>query len=117
MGPDTLGVFIPIVMTLTVGLVWITVAYFKSRERQMLIERGLPAEEIKQFFERKEKSNPFLLTKLGIIAIFFGLGVGLGMYLQEATEKEFWMMLFVFTFTGLGFVIANLLGRKLEKSF
>lgn len=117
MGPDTLGVFIPIVMTLTVGLVWITVAYFKSRERQMLIERGLPAEDIKQFFERKAKSNPFLLTKIGIISVFFGIGIGAGMYLQEATDQEFWMPLFLFTLTGLGFVIANLLGRKLEKSF
>lgn len=117
MGPDTLGVFIPIVMTLTVGLVWITVAYFKSRERQMLIERGLPVEDIKQLFERKERSNPFLLTKLGIIAVFFGVGLGLGMYLQETTDQEFWVPLLLFTLTGLGFVIANLLGRKLEKSF
>ena len=117
MEPEVVGVFVPIVMTLTVGLVWITIAYFKSRERQMLIERGLPAEEIKQFFEHKGKANPFLLTKIGIIAIFFGVGIGLGMYLEEATDQEYWMVLFLFTLTGLGFIVANLLGRKLEKSF
>ncbi|HEX2961459.1 MAG TPA: DUF6249 domain-containing protein [Ignavibacteriales bacterium] len=117
MVPGVIGAFIPIAITLVVGLVWVTVAYFKSRERQMLIERGLPAEEIKQFFENKGKSNPFLMTKIGIIAIFFGIGVGVGMYLQEVTDQEFWMPLLLFTLTGLGFVIANLLGRKLEKSY
>ncbi|HEX2866677.1 MAG TPA: DUF6249 domain-containing protein [Ignavibacteriales bacterium] len=117
MESEIVAVFIPIVATLTIGLVWITVAYFKSRERQMLIERGLPAEEIKQFFENKSKSNPYLMTKIGIIAIFFGMGIGIGMYLQDSTDQDFWMPLLLFTLTGLGFVIANLLGRKLEKSF
>ncbi|MCU7497306.1 MAG: hypothetical protein HF314_17180 [Ignavibacteria bacterium] len=117
MGPAIVGVFIPIIITVTIGLVLITLAYFKSRERQMLIERGLPPEEIKQFFANKDKANPFLLTKIGIIAIFFGIGIGLGMYLQELTNQEFWLVLFLFTLTGLGFIIANLLGRKLEKTY
>ncbi|MGE5399989.1 MAG: DUF6249 domain-containing protein [Ignavibacteriales bacterium] len=115
---DVIGAFIPIVMFLVAGLVWITIIYFKSREKQMLIEKGLSPEEIKLFFEtNRKKDNSFLLTKIGIISIFFGLGIGLGMHFQELYDQEYWTVLFIFTFTGVGFITANLLGRKLEKNY
>ncbi|MCK7528040.1 MAG: hypothetical protein MZV64_65835 [Ignavibacteriales bacterium] len=51
--------------------------FYKSKEKQMLIEKGLSAEEIKKFFE--EKRDGLWLMKIGIISIFFGLGLGIGM--------------------------------------
>ena len=69
-----IAVFIPIIMVVVVGLVFVTYFYYRSRERQMLIEKGLSGEEIKQFFDKKR--DYFVLFKIGIIAIFFGIGLG-----------------------------------------
>jgi hypothetical protein len=83
----------------------------------MLIEEGLSADEIKQFFEKKR--DYFILFKIGIIAIFFGIGLGLGMISGDGSngEREIWMPASIFIFTGLGFVVANLLGNKMRKQF
>ena len=42
---EVVAVFIPIVMFLVIGLIWVTFIYYRSRERQMLIDKGLSAEE------------------------------------------------------------------------
>ena len=112
----TIAVFIPIVMFLVIGLIFVTYLYYRSRERQMLIEKGLSAEEIKQFFQKQK--DYFILTKIGIICIFFGIGMGLG-FLSGADEaaRETWMPTSIFVFTGMGFVAANLIGNKLRKQF
>ena len=50
---DVVAVFIPIVMFLVAGLIWITFIFYRSRERQLLIEKGPSAEDMKKFFEQK----------------------------------------------------------------
>jgi len=110
---SVVAVFIPIIITLVIGLVLVTYFYFRSRERQMLIDKGLNAEQIKEFFDRKKDS--FVLLKIGIIVFFFGLGLGFGMMLQDSTDKEYWVPFGLFVMTGIGFVIANLVARKMMK--
>jgi uncharacterized membrane protein YkgB len=107
-----IAVFIPIIMVVVVGLVFVTYFYYRSRERQMLIEKGLSGEEIKQFFEKKR--DYFVLFKIGIIAIFFGVGLGLGLV---SGDEEIWVAPAIFVFTGLGFVVANLVGNKMRKQY
>lgn len=107
------AVFIPIVMFLVIGLILVTYFYFRSRERQMLIDKGLSADQIKEFFDRKKDS--LNLLKTGIIVFFFGLGLGFGMMLQDATDKEYWIPFSLFVLTGIGFVAANLVARKMTK--
>jgi uncharacterized membrane protein YkgB len=114
MQEDVVAVFIPIIMTLVVGAVLIVYFYLKSKEKQMLIEKGLSAEEIKKFFE--EKRDGLWLMKIGIISIFFGLGLGIGMMLQDATTKEYWIPFSLFVGTGIGFVVANVLSDKMKKN-
>lgn len=111
----TIAVFIPIVMFLIIGLIFVTYFYYRSRERQMLIEKGLSADEIKQFFEKKK--DYFILFKIGIIAIFFGIGLGLGMTSGDEAAREIWMAPAIFVFTGVGFVVANLVGNKMRKQY
>jgi hypothetical protein len=110
-----IAVFIPIVMFLIIGLVTVTYIYYKSREKQLLIEKGLSAEDIKKFFESKR--DPFLLLKIGIISIFFGIGLGIGMMSGGEETREIVTPTAIFVFTGLGFVIANLMGNKLRKNY
>jgi len=69
-------------------------------------------EDIKLFFDQKK--DPYALLKIGIISIFFGLGLGLGML---SGDEKVWMPMSIFVFTGVGFVIANILGNKLRKQY
>ena len=111
----TIAVFIPIVMFLVIGLIVVTFFYYRSREKQMLIEKGLSAEDIKQFFQKQK--DYFILTKIGIISIFFGIGLGLGFLSGDEAAREIWMAPSIFVFTGIGFVVANLVGNKMRKQF
>jgi hypothetical protein len=113
MAPAIIGTFIPIVLFLVIGLIWVTAYYFKSRERQMLIDKGLDAQSIKEFFEQKH--DPYTLMKWGIIILAFGIGLGLGLMLQDYTNEDYWIVLFMFTFTGIGFIVANAVSQKLLK--
>jgi len=112
MNPAVIGVFVPIVLFLVVGMVMVSAYYFRYRERQMLIDKGLDAQSIKEFFERK--NSPYNLMKIGIIAIAFGIGLGAGMALEDATYKDYWIPFMLFTCTGIGFVAANIIAKKLE---
>ncbi len=109
---ETTAVFIPIVMFLVIGLVLVTYIYFRSRERQMMIEKGMSAEQIAELF--KSKKNPYTILKIGIITVFTGIGVGLGVYTQEVGYSDGLTPLFIITFIGLGFITAFFISRKIE---
>lgn len=110
MASEVIAVFIPIIMVLVTGLVLVTYFYLRSRERQMLIDKGLSADSIKEFFESKK--DPYRLMKIGVITVAFGISLGLGLWLQDITSKDYWTPFSIFTITGLGFVIANILANK-----
>ena len=111
MASEVVAVFIPIIMFLVVGVVLVSYYYLRSRERQILIEKGLDAESIKEFFNnRKNERSSYNLMKIGIISVAFGLGIGIGIALGE----KFWVPLCIFVFTGLGFIIANIVGKNLD---
>jgi hypothetical protein len=107
-----IAVFIPIVLFLVIGLIMVSSYYFNYRVRQMLVEKGLDAQSIKDFLAHKK--DPYALMKIGIISIAFGIGLGLGMALRDYTYKDYWVPFTLFTFTGIGFVVANIAARKLE---
>ena len=112
MQTEVIAVSIPIVAIIATALVLITAFYYKSRERQLLIEKGLSPEAIKEFFESKK--DPNRLLKYGIIIFAFGLGLGLGIMMEDSTSKEYWIPLLLFTFTGLGFIASGLVSRKYD---
>lgn len=112
MASEVIAVFIPIIIVLVTGVVLVVYFYLKSREKQMLIEKGLSAEEIKKFFE--EKRDGLVLMKLGIISIGFGVGLGFGLFMQDVTTKDYWVPLSLFVVTGIGFVVANLAANKIK---
>ena len=114
MASEVIAVFIPIIMTLVTGLVLVTFFYFRSRERQMLIDKGLSAESIKEFFEGKK--DPFRLLKIGIVTVAFGVSLGFGLWMQDVTYKDYWVPFSIFTITGLGFVLANIMTNKLNRN-
>jgi uncharacterized membrane protein len=113
MNEEIVAVFVPIIFFIVAGLVMVTFFYLRSKEKQMLIEKGLSSDEIKTFYDRKK--DPFVLMKMGIISIFFGIGLGMGIMLQENTRQDFWIPFLLFVSSGLGFVLANIFGRVMLK--
>ena len=107
-----LSVFIPIIMFLVIGLVLTTYVYFRSKERQMMIEKGMTPEQIAELF--KSKKNPYTWLKTGIIIIATGLGIGIGVMLQKADYNKGLTPLIIITFIGIGFVAAFFAARKFE---
>jgi len=115
MAPAIIGTFIPIIFFLISGLIIVTLIYFQSKEKQMMIDKGLSPEEMSKLFEKKRRQNPYTILKIGIVTIFFGLGLGFGMMLEDYSGADYAVPLFLFTLTGLGFVIAFFATDKLEK--
>lgn len=114
MSPESVAVFIPIIGTLVTGVILISYFFFRSRERQLLIEKGMDAQSIKEFFQSKK--DPFRLLKIGIVTVAFGFGLGLGIMLEQKFDGEYWVVLCLFVITGAGFIAANLITRNLEKN-
>ncbi len=120
---------IPIIMFLVIGLVIVTYVYYRSKEKQMMIEKGLSIEQMMELL--KTKRDPYIMLKLGIIVLFIGLGLGIGFLFQQWTGYQVqygtgterwtdhqvhgeWMGFWIVTMTGLGFVTAFLVTRKLK---
>ena len=103
---------IPIIMFLVIGLVLVTYFYFRSKEKQMMIEKGLSYEQMVELL--RTKRDPFLLLKLGVLTIFVGLGLGAGFLFSNWTGYEEWIPFSIVTMTGLGFLVGFLLTRKMK---
>ena len=110
---EEIAVFIPIVAFLVTGLVLVTFFYLRSKERQMFIERGFSPEDMKEYY--KKKSDGLLMLKSGIICLFFGVGLGLGIMLDKNLGLHDAPPLFIFSFTGLGMIAAHFVAVKNAK--
>jgi len=101
---------------LVVGATLVSYFYLRSKERQMLIEKGLPSEQIHALYYRKPIKTGFILLQIGIILVFFGIGLGAGTpFVDRGDSYETLMAVSIFIFTGIGFIVANLVGKSLEK--
>lgn len=105
-------IFIPIVLFLVTGLTIVTWIYFRSKEKQLMIEKGLSYEQMMEFF--KTKRDPYMMLKAGIVIFCFGIGLGVGLLIERFTDVEEWVPFLIISGTGLGFILAFLVTRKLE---
>jgi F0F1-type ATP synthase assembly protein I len=104
--------FIPIVLFLVTGLTIVTWIYFRSKEKQLMIEKGLSYEQMMEFF--KTKRDPYMMLKIGIVTLFFGIGLGVGLLIDRYTGVEEWIPFLIISCSGLGFIVAFLITRALE---
>ena len=66
--------FIPIVLFIVAGAVFISWIYYRSKEKQMMIEKGMSYEQMVEFL--KAKRNPYNVLKIGIVIAVSGIGIG-----------------------------------------
>ena len=108
-------ILIPIILLLVVGIILITYFYLRSKEKQLIIEKGLDTESIKQLYNNKyTQRSSYNLLKIGIIAVAFGIGLGLGISVGESGKREYLIPICIFVITGIGFIAANIIGKKLD---
>src|SRR4030042_1497076 len=108
------AIIVPVTFFLVTGIIWVTYLYLKSREKQIMIEKGMSYEQMVDYL--KTKRNPYTMLKAGIITICFGIGLGLGMYLENISYgyDDGWPAITIFVFTGLGMIIAFFVSKKYE---
>lgn len=105
--------FVPIIFFLVVGLVLVTYYYFRSKERQLMIEKGLSTEQIAEILSKKK--DPLLMLKIGMVILFFGLGLGIGLLIGAYTGVDEWIPFLTITGIGLGFIFAYVFANKIKK--
>lgn len=127
----TIAIFIPIITILVIGLVGLTSIYLKSKEKQLMIEKGLTSEQIAELISQKERSskNRFLLLKSGIIIIFLVIGGIIGNMIDRAFffhyeviegqriyhDDPVYGVWLAFLGLGIGAVIAHFITIKYER--
>lgn len=129
--PEVIAVFIPIIFFIVVGLVITLAIYFKSREKQMMIEKGLSTEQMFELLHtrEKERKNGYFLLKGGIIMVFL---ITLGIigniidrvyffgYRTWEDGTKYWdsepvyTVWFTFLGLGIGAIVAHFVARKVE---
>lgn len=110
-----IAVFIPIIATLVTGLILVSYFYFRSKEKQMMMDKGLSYEQMMELL--RVKTDHLLTLKAGIIIAFFGVGLGIGFFIRDFSYEynEDWMAFSIITMTGLGFVAAYFAARQIKK--
>lgn len=107
------GILVPIIFFLVIGLVIISWLYFRFKEKQIMIDKGFKAEEMLLLLKMKPSKNLLLIT--GILSIFFGIGLGVGIHVEEFTNYDAAVPFFLFVITGIGFVIAFFVDKKITE--
>jgi len=81
--------------------------YIKHKERTKLMDMGLSPQEARDYFKEQERKpkNPLSSMKWGILLTMIGLGLFIGIVLDEAGFKDSLTGVLVLLFGGLGFII------------
>jgi hypothetical protein len=118
----TIAVFIPIIITIVIGFVISLALQLKSKEKQIMIDKGLSPDQILEFFKAKEKDskNKFYLLKGGIILIFLVIFGIIGNMIDRTYfnfaehDDPVYGVWFAFLGLGIGAIVAHFVGKKAE---
>lgn len=88
--------------------------YIRHKERTKLMDMGLTPQEARDYFKETERKpkNPYSSLKWGILLTMIGLGLFIGIILDEMGFKDSLTGVMVLLFGGLGFLIYYFVIRK-----
>jgi hypothetical protein len=82
-------VFVPIIFFLSVAGIWGFIILTRHKERIMMIEKGLPSEDVKAMYARTPwKLSPLTSLKWGLVFVSIGIAVLVGMHLRATYSFE-----------------------------
>ena len=81
--------------------------YIRHKERTKLMDMGLTPQEARDYFREQERKpkNPYSSLKWGILLSMIGIGLFIGILLDEMGFKESLTGVMVLLFGGIGFLI------------
>lgn len=109
-------IFIPITLFLVTGFILVTWLYYRSKEKQMMIEKGMSYDDMIKYLSTKRKLSPYLLLKIGAIIICFSIGLAIGVTVDEADGPIAFISFPIIFSIGIGFVLTFFIGKKLESN-
>jgi len=107
METEKIAVLIPIIFLLVAGLVLALLLYYNFRTKQLLVQKAGSLEDYKLLMESDSRRKPKGLLKTGIVFVFFGIGVGLGIMLEDKFDMDYMTPLSIFVMTGIGLILAH----------
>jgi hypothetical protein len=102
---------------LTVVLIWGGIIFTRHKERLLLIERGVKAEDIRPLYERSlGRLNPYSALKWGMVFTAIGLAALIGVWLTEVYNMPDGIIpSLIVLFGGLGLVGFYLIANKRQQ--
>ncbi len=100
------------------GVIIFWALYIKHKERTKLMDMGLTPQEARDYFKETERRprNPYSTLKWGILLTMIGLGLFIGIILEEAGFKDSLTGVTVLLFGGIGFIIYYIIvSSKMKK--
>ena len=89
------------------GVIIFWYIYIRHKERTKLMDMGLSPQEAKEYFRESERrpKNPYSSLKWGILMTMIGIGLFIGIILDEMGFKDSLTGVMVLLFGGIGFLI------------
>ncbi|MCE1189671.1 MAG: hypothetical protein LWX56_11090 [Ignavibacteria bacterium] len=104
-------VIAPVISMLVMGMVALTYIFFRFKERQMLINRGVEVKELKMLSNFNPGST--LLFRLGIIVIGVGVGIFFGEIAYNNTQNDTMHAVAILISLGISMILAQFFGDKI----
>ncbi|MGB5875192.1 MAG: DUF6249 domain-containing protein [Bacteroidota bacterium] len=110
---DFNGMIAIVLFFFSVASIWGAIIFTRHRERVLMIDKGLTAEEIRSLYARAVRNRPLLSLKWGIILISVGLAIVLSLVATEVyyVDEGVYPALIIL-FAGLGLVLFYQIAKK-----
>ena len=109
--------FIPIFLFAVIGTAVCFWLVTRHRERMSIIDKGVAADDIKALYQTSWKIQPLSSLKWGLILVFLGAGLFIGVRLKEtAGMSDGVTVATVAICGGIGLVVFYLLARRHAES-
>lgn len=91
--------------------------WIKHKERTKLMDMGLSPQEARDYFRESEKrpKNPYSTLKWGILFTSVGIGLFIGIILDELGFKSEITGVLVLLFAGIGFIVYYVIANSKMK--
>ncbi len=116
MDVDIVGLFVPIILFISIAVVLIFFIRARLSERKAIIEKGMSGEDLKIFLnQRKWKISPYTTAKLAVIAMGIGLALLIGSFIDSPIQEQLTLGLaLLFPGIGLFFLYMHMIKNKKE---
>ena len=96
------------------GVIIFWYIYIRHKERTKLMDMGLSPQEAREYFREQERrpKNPYSSLKWGILVTMVGLGLFIGIILDEMGFKDSITGAMITLFVGIGFLIYYFIVRN-----